>query len=97
MLKYPDAALINLQQATLHKYGVIAIRADGSNFLLAWIRERRDEVFIDTVAGNYTFWTLEEISAKEIISEGGQSYIVRGSNLLGNGFNLVECQKYQTS
>ena len=97
MLKRPDATLINLQQATLDKYSVVAIRADDSNFLLAWVHRRRDEVYIDTVAGNYEFWTLEEIPAKEIISEDGQSYIIRGSIPLGNGFNLVECQKYQNS
>ena len=97
MLKRPDATLINLQQAALDKYGVVAERANGSNFLLAWVRRRRDEVYVDTIAGNYEFWTLEEIPNKEIINEAEQSYIVRGSNSLGNGFNLVECQKYQIS
>ena len=87
----------NYQQAMLQTEGVVTQRADGTNFLLVWIVEFKDEVYMDVVAGNRFFLTLDNVQAEEVISVGDNSYIVKGAKPNGDGFSQVECQAYATT
>ena len=92
-----DTTLKYARDTMLAKIGEVAVRGDGSNFLLIWRRERRDLVYEGTVGGNNYFWTVTSLGINEIIIRKENLYTIRGSNSIGNGFYYVECQNRTTA
>ena len=92
LLTRPENSRLNMQEALLRKEGVVSTREDGTCFLLVWLRDRRNEIYQGIIAGNQLFWTLEAIPNGDLVQSENQTYIIRGSTPLGNGFIQVECQ-----